>query len=72
MSGVMPAGWRSAIQFVIPFEAQDGSRRTLVQGVRVLAIQFFLNAFLAGLPNPDGARLTMSDGAGVILSLIHI
>jgi len=68
LSSVLPADDEEAVQFIIPFYAGDGSRRSLVRGVAVPVMQAFLTDFLAGLPNPDGARLTLSDGGEVILA----
>ncbi|HYF25634.1 MAG TPA: diguanylate cyclase, partial [Baekduia sp.] len=68
LSDVLPAGGRKAIQFAVPFRAKDGSDRVVVQGLTVALIRSFLGDFLARLPRPRGERLSLVDGAGVLLA----
>lgn len=68
LSQVAKAAGQPVIRFTIPFLAHDFTLRTMVQGLPLSRVQAFLDAFLARLPNPDGAHVTVTDGAGVVLA----
>jgi hypothetical protein len=67
LSDVQGSAAGKVIEFAPLFTGNDGPR-LLVEGLPVRMMRAFLTDYLARLPNPDGAALTMVDGAGMPLA----
>lgn len=53
-----------------PFVSRSGDKRVLVEGIPVALMAAFIEDYLRRLPNPDGARLIVTDTRGTVLARV--